>query len=167
MAGKIDKYEWIDLGSSYVPSEVSCAILWAQLEHSTSITAARVNNFDTYFKGLSTLHEEGAFRIPQIPKNCKTNAHIFSLLLPNKEQKVFYETQLKRRGVSAFSHYVPLHSSPAGLKYGRVAGKMPVTDSVYDGLLRLPLWVGLSIDELEYVINAIKEVAKLAETDCQ
>lgn len=162
MAGRIDKYEWIDMGSSYVPSEVSCAILWAQLEHSAEITSARLANFHTYLEGLSSLHDSGRFRIPCIPSHCGTNAHVFSLLLPTKEERVFFETEMKRRGVSAFSHYVPLHSSPAGVKYGRVAGDMTVTDSVYAGLLRLPLWVGLRIDELQYVINAVKEVTELA-----
>lgn len=165
MAGRIDKYEWIDLGSSYVPSEVSCAILWAQLEHSAEITAARLANFHTYLEGLSSLHDSGRFRIPCIPSHCGTNAHVFSLLLPTTAHRVFFETEMKRRGVSAFSHYVPLHSSPAGVKYGRVACKMIVTDSVYAGLLRLPLWVGLRIDELQYVINAVKEVSELADVN--
>lgn len=163
MAGKIDKYEWIDLGSSYVPSEVSCAILWAQLEHSAEITSARLANFHTYAEGLSKLSESGAFGIPCVPAMCSTNAHIFSLLLPTKQIRIFYETEMKRRGVSAFSHYVPLHSSPAGKMYGRVAGGMSVTDSVFAGLIRLPLWVGLRNDELQFVINALKEVAVLAE----
>jgi dTDP-4-amino-4,6-dideoxygalactose transaminase len=163
MAGKIDKYEWIDLGSSYVPSEVSCAILWAQLEHSAEITSARLANFHTYAEGLSKLSESGAFGIPCVPDMCATNAHIFSLLLPTKLIRIFYETEMKRRGVSAFSHYVPLHSSPAGIRYGRVAGGMTVTDSVFAGLIRLPLWVGLRNDELQFVINALKEVSLLAE----
>lgn len=163
MAGKIDKYEWIDLGSSYVPSEVSCAILWAQLEHSAEITAARISNFNTYHNGLSELHGKH-LRIPCVPPECVTNAHIFSLLLPNKDLRGFFETEMKRRGVSAFSHYVPLHSSPAGLKFGRVAGEMTVTNEIFAGLLRLPLWVGLRIEELQYVINAVKEVAELAHT---
>jgi dTDP-4-amino-4,6-dideoxygalactose transaminase len=162
MAGKIDKYEWIDLGSSYVPSEVSCAILWAQLEHSTEITAARLANFHTYSAGLSNLHEEGAFRIPRIPKDCQNNAHIFYLLFSSKELRIFFETELKRKGISAFSHYVPLHSSPAGLKFGRVASDMTVTDSIFAGLIRLPVWVGLHITELQYVIKTVEEVAKLA-----
>ena len=163
MAGKIDKYEWIDIGSSFVPSEVSCAILWAQIEHSAEITAARISNFNTYHDGLIELHEKH-FRIPCVPIQCVTNAHIFSLLLPNKELRAFFETEMKRRGVSAFSHYVPLHSSPAGLKFGRVAGDMTVTNEVFAGLLRLPLWVGLRIDELQFVINAVKDVAELAQT---
>ena len=167
MAGKIDKYEWIDMGSSYVPSEVSCAILWAQLEHSTEITSARLANFNTYSKGLLELHNEGLVRIPQIPEYCLNNAHIFSLLLPNKEIKKFFEVELKAKGVSAFSHYVPLHSSPAGIKFGRTSGDMIVTDSVFDGLLRLPIWVGLRIEELQYVINSVKEVALLSKTECK
>ena len=163
MAGKIDKYEWIDLGSSYVPSEVSCAILWAQLEHSAEITAARISNFNTYHDGLSVMHGKH-FRIPCVPLQCVTNAHIFSLLLPNKESRDFFEIEMKKRGVSAFSHYVPLHSSPAGLKFGRTAGNITVTNEIFAGLLRLPLWVGLRIEELQYVINAVKEVAELAQT---
>lgn len=135
----------------------------AQLEHSMEITSARLANFATYSEGLSHLHEKGVFRIPCIPAQCQTNAHIFSLLIPSSNLRIFYEEELKKRGVSAFSHYVPLHSSPAGKKFGRVHGDMSVTDSVFAGLIRLPLWVGLRVEELQYVIHAVEEVALLAE----
>ena len=163
MTGKIDKYEWVDLGSSYVPSEVSCAVLWGQLEHCSEITAARLANFHTYADGLAKMYVKGTFRVPHVPVDCETNAHIFFTVFPTRTLRDYYERELKKKGVSAFSHYVPLHSAPAGRKYGRVAGPMTVTDGVFDGLLRLPVWVGLRKEELQYVIRAIEEVAKLAE----
>jgi len=163
MTGKIDKYEWVDLGSSYVPSEVSCAVLWGQLEHCTEITTTRVANFNAYADGLAKLYVKGTFRVPHVPAHCTTNAHIFFMVLPSKTLRLYFETELKKKGVSAFSHYVALHSAPAGRKYGRVAGPMTVTDAVYDGLLRVPVWVGLRKEEIQYVIRAIEEVAKLAE----
>lgn len=133
------------------------------MEHSVEITSARLANFATYSEGLNHLHKKGAFRIPCIPAQCQTNAHIFSLLLPSSDLRIFFEAELKKRGVSAFSHYVPLHSSPAGKKFGRVASDMTVTESVFAGLIRLPLWVGLRVEELQYVIHAIEEVTLLAD----
>jgi len=114
MMGKIDKYQWVDLGSSYVPNELSCAVLWAQLEKVHDIGSRRRTNFAVYAEGLQHLAAQGALRIPQVPVGCENNAHIFFVLLPSLAVRQYYETELKRRGIAAFSHYVALHSSPAG-----------------------------------------------------
>jgi len=159
MAGKIDKYEWIDVGSSYVPNEVSCAILWAQLEQCRAITEARLANFNMYRVGLEPLQQAGYLRILQAPEYSKPNGHIFYILLPSTEARQLVAEELKRKGISAFSHYVPLHSAPAGIRFGRVgSNSMSVTDGIFAGLLRLPVWVGLKKSEIEYVIESLTEV---------
>lgn len=160
MAGKLDKYEWVDVGSSYVPSEVSCAILYAQLESCQRITSMRLDNFQRYLQGLQPLVGKGILRVPQVPEGCQHNAHIFYIVFNSLRLRLAAEEEFKKRGISAFSHYVPLHSAPAGLKYGRVGadGKLAVTDAVYDGLLRLPIWIGLRLDELNYIIQAVEEI---------
>ncbi len=114
MMGKIDKYHWVDLGSSYVPNELSCAVLWAQLEEVHKIGSHRLANFNTYLHGLQDLAQQGALRIPAIPQGCQSNAHIFFLLLKSEEVRKYYERELKKRGVAAYTHYVALHSAPAG-----------------------------------------------------
>jgi dTDP-4-amino-4,6-dideoxygalactose transaminase len=114
MMGKIDKYHWVDLGSSYVPNELSCAVLWAQLEEVHSIGARRLANFTTYQNGLQDLVQRGLFQTPTVPAECETNAHIFYLLLPSEAVRKHYEAELKARGIAAYTHYVALHSSPAG-----------------------------------------------------
>lgn len=161
MQGKIDKYEWVDLGSSYVPSEISCAILLAQLEHCREITAARLVNFHLYKDGLRDLEERGILRTPCLSVDIQHNGHIFFIILPTAEKRIFYETQLKKRGISAFSHYVPLHAAPAGKKFARAHGCMDATLDIYNGLLRLPVWVGLKKDDIESVIRALHEIADL------
>ena len=114
MMGKIDKYHWIDLGSSYVPNELSCAVLWAQLEHVNDISARRRANFAVYMDGLQDIAAKGIMRIPVIPSDCQSNAHIFFMLFPTRDIRDHYSKELKRRGIAAFSHYVALHSAPAG-----------------------------------------------------
>jgi dTDP-4-amino-4,6-dideoxygalactose transaminase len=114
MMGKIDKYHWVDLGSSYVPNELSCAVLWAQLEEVHKIGNRRLDHFNTYMHGLRDLAQQGALRIPAIPEGCQSNAHIFFLLLKSEEARKHYERELKKRGVAAYTHYVALHSAPAG-----------------------------------------------------
>jgi dTDP-4-amino-4,6-dideoxygalactose transaminase len=160
MAGKLDKYEWVDLGSSYVPSEVSCAILYAQLEDCQRITSLRLENYHRYLQGLQPLMDKGIIRVPQVPEGCEHNAHIFYIIFKSLAVRQAAEEEFKRRGISAFSHYVPLHSAPAGVKYGRVGvdGQLTVTNAVYDGLLRLPIWIGLRLDELNYIVQAVEEI---------
>lgn len=117
MMGKIDKYHWVDVGSSYVPNELSCAVLWAQLEQVHTIWERRRANFAAYWDGLADLAQRGAFRIPAIPETCETNAHIFYLLLPSERVRQHYERELQQRGVAAYTHYIALHSAPAGTYY--------------------------------------------------
>lgn len=159
MIGKIDKYEWIDIGSSYVPNEVSCAILWAQLEVCDEIHVRRRANYQMYMHGLADLAAKGIIEIPVIPNDVEGNAHIFFIICPSPEKKLFFEKGLKSKGISAFSHYVPLHSAPAGLKFCKSASKMDVTDYVYRGLLRLPMWIGLTQQDIEHVIKVMHDIA--------
>lgn len=164
MMGKIDKYHWIDLGSSYVPNELSCAVLWAQLEHVNDISARRRANFAVYMDGLQDIAAKGIMRIPVIPSDCQSNAHIFFMLFPTRDIRDHYSKELKRRGIAAFSHYVALHSAPAGIKYGRWVGDMHVTDEVQHTLLRLPVWVGMTAQEVQSVLDAVREIATSPNT---
>jgi len=159
IAGKIDKYEWVDMGSSYVPSEVSCAILWAQLERCDFITNSRLSSFEGYFHRLEKLMEKGLVQLPIIPSDCKQNGHIFYMIVKSAEIRKELEVLLKKNGISAFSHYVPLHSAPAGKKFGRVgAGSegMKVTADVFAGLVRLPMWTGLAPTDKDRIVEIIE-----------
>jgi len=160
MAGKIDKYEWIDQGSSYVPSEIVCAVLWAQLEKCVDITESRRRNFALYQEAFARLLPT-ITAIPRLPAHSKNNAHIFFIVLDSLEQRARVAAGLRQAGISVMSHYVPLHSAPAGIKFGRVAEgstDMPVTNAVFRGLLRLPVWVGIKPDEITAVVNTLKNV---------
>jgi dTDP-4-amino-4,6-dideoxygalactose transaminase len=156
--GAVNKYEWIDIGSSFVPSELSCAILWAQLERADQILSLRRKHFQTYLIRLADLQERGRFQVSSVPENCSTNAHIFFLIFESDELTEFYENGLKRNGISAFSHYIPLHSSPAGLKYGKVASSMNVTDRIFKRLLRLPIWTDLRDEQIELVVSTLSKL---------
>lgn len=114
MMGIIDKYHWIDMGSSFVPNELSCAVLWAQLEDAHTITTRRLANFSFYQTEFHELSISNALIIPTIPMECMTNAHIFYILLPTERIREYYEKGLKERGISAYTHYIALHSAPAG-----------------------------------------------------
>ena len=164
MSGKIDKYEWVDVGSSHVPSEINCAILYAQLEQCEEITKKRLTNYSFYYEAFVQMQkgkENEYFRLPQMPEHAQNNAHIFFIILPSVAKRDLFQKKMKERGVAAFSHYVPLHSAPAGLKYGRVgtgSEGMQVTNTVYNGLLRLPVWVGLEHQDLSKVVSAVEGV---------
>lgn len=159
MAGKIDKYEWIDKGSSYVPCEIVCAVLWAQLEKCVEITEARRQNVALYEQAFAgTLPDVSR---PAVPAHSKCNGHIFFIVLRSLEQRGRVADALRKDGISVMSHYVPLHSAPAGLKYGRVgqgSDLMPVTNTVFEGLLRLPVWVGIQPEEIQSIVAALKQV---------
>jgi dTDP-4-amino-4,6-dideoxygalactose transaminase len=158
--GKISKYEWIDIGSSFVPSEISCAILYAQLEEAITITKQRLDHFHTYQQGLQSLVSMNKLQICHVPNHCENNAHIFFLLLPTLAIRQYYELHLRQRGISAFTHYIPLHSAPAGIRFGRVGSDMTNTKHIEDGLLRLPIWTDLTNDQIHYVIRSVYEIAK-------
>lgn len=152
--GQIDKYTWVDIGSSYLPSEVIAALLCAQLEETESLTARRLALWSQYHSAFEGLEHAGHLRRPFIPADCGHNAHMYHLRLPSLAARQEFIASLKTQGVSAVFHYVPLHSAPAGRRFGRTPGEMPVTDLVGDTLVRLPLWVGLE-SRIDEVISAV------------
>ena len=156
--GQVDKYTWVDLGSSYLPSDLIAAFLWAQIEESENITCRRLALWNKYHLGLEILELANVLRRPVIPADCGHNAHMYYILLPNLEKRTALIGELKRHSIEAVFHYIPLHSSPAGIRYGRPFGKMTVTNSVSDRLLRLPLWLGLEEHQdfvIQQIVNAL------------
>ncbi len=141
--GEVDKYTWVDIGSSYLPGEIIAAFLWAQLEEAESITARRIELWNRYHARLESCERSGCIRRPVVPASCSHNAHIYYVLLPSLEHRTRLIERLRKRGISAVFHYVPLHSSPAGRRFGRTARPMDNTDRLSSRLLRLPLWLGM------------------------
>ena len=154
--GQVDKYTWVDIGSSYLPSEIIAAFLWAQLEDAESITQLRMAVWQRYHEALAPLEAAGKLRRPIIPEGCVQNAHMYYVLLESLEQRTEVIKRLKAQGVNPVFHYVPLHSSPAGRKYGRTGSEMKHTNALSDRLLRLPLWVGLGADQ-DVVVAELKK----------
>jgi dTDP-4-amino-4,6-dideoxygalactose transaminase len=153
--GEVDKYTWQEVGSSFLPGEITAAFLWAQLEEARAITNSRLAIWDNYHAALAELELQGALRRPIVPESCQHNAHMYYVLLaPGVERQVILD-ELKKHAIYAVFHYVPLHSSPAGVRYGRVHGSMDVTDGYSERLLRLPLWLGLSGDQQERVVSVL------------
>lgn len=155
--GEVDKYTWVDVGSSYLPGELIAAFLFAQLEDATEITKQRLDLWDTYNQAFKGLELQGRLRRPIVPNECQHNAHMYYLLANDMRERDNLLQFLKKRGVHAVFHYVPLHSSPAGSKYGQVSGEMKATESLSSCLLRLPLWVGMKEDEMAYICELIYE----------
>jgi dTDP-4-amino-4,6-dideoxygalactose transaminase len=153
--GEADKYTWVDVGSSYVPSEISAAFLWAQLEHLEMITSRRQAIWERYREALSPLEAAGLLRLPRIPPECQTNFHMFYVLLPTPELRDGLMAQLKSAGILSVFHYVPLHNSPLGRKLGCDGRDLPVTVDVSPRLLRLPFYFELTGDEQNEVIDRI------------
>ena len=153
--GQVDKYTWVDAGSSYLPGEVIAAFLWAQMEEAEAITKKRLAIWNQYHKALAPLEAAGVLRRPIIPDGCRHNAHMYYILLKSLEERTSLIARLNDERVNAVFHYVPLHSSPAGMKYGRVHGTMHNTESISDRLLRLPLWVGLGSASVERIVKII------------
>jgi dTDP-4-amino-4,6-dideoxygalactose transaminase len=153
--GQVDKYTWVDLGSSYLPSEVSAALLLAQIDKTEEITRARLAIWHRYHDALADLETAGLLRRPVVPEGCSHNGHIYYVLLPTAEKRDATLRVLANAGVKAQFHYVPLHLSPAGRTYGRAHGDLPVTCDLAARLLRLPLWYGMDA-EVESVIAALR-----------
>jgi len=151
----VDKYTWVDVGSSYLPSDLIAAFLWAQLEKAETITKQRLAMWDTYHEGFEEAEKQGLCRRPVVPEECLHNAHMYYLLLPNDESRAEMLAYLVEKGINAVFHYVPLHSSPAGLKYGRTSGSLSTTEDVSRRLFRLPLWIGLE-KQINYIIDEIR-----------
>ncbi len=151
--GQVDKYSWVDVGSSYLPGEITAAFLAGQLDEAVEITTRRLAIWDIYHRHLMVAESRGLLRRPIIPAHCTHNAHMYYLLMPSLDARSKFIAEMKARLVQTVFHYIPLHSAPAGLRYGRVASGMTVTEDVSERLVRLPLWVGLE-QHMEQVLEA-------------
>ena len=153
--GQVDKYRWVDIGSSYLPGELTAAFLYAQLEKAQEITADRLLIWNKYYEIFEDLEKSEKVRRPIIPDYCEHNGHIFHLLLDKKFNREKVLREMNEKGVNAVFHYQPLHTSPAGIKYGKYTSPLPITDDISERLIRLPLWVGF--DEHEIVHRALSK----------
>jgi dTDP-4-amino-4,6-dideoxygalactose transaminase len=153
--GLVDKYTWVDIGSSFGLSELAAAFLWGQLEQADEITADRLETWSRYHEAFAELERDGLLRRPVVPDSCQHNAHMYYVLLPSERERHRMIGQLADEGISAVFHYVPLHSSPAGRELGRAAAPLPITDAVSSRILRLPLWAGMDPDQVDAVIEAV------------
>ena len=150
--GEVDKYTWVDIGSSYLPSDMVAAFLFAQLENMDSINAKRMSLWKEY-DGFFMAYDD-RIRRPIVPSECHHNAHMYNVLFPNLAERSAFIGFLKENDINAVFHYIPLHSAPAGRKFGRVEGEMEVTNRVSDTLVRMPLYYGMADDEMESVQRA-------------
>ena len=153
---EVDKYTWQEVGSSFLPGEITAAFLWAQLSEADSITERRLASWRRYHQMLEPLEARGLIRRPVIPADCGHNGHMYYVLLASRTDRGDVLGKFKRQDIWPVFHYVPLHSSPAGIRYGRAHGVLPVTDSVAQRLIRLPLWVGIAEAQQAEVIRALK-----------
>ena len=156
LRGQVDKYTWEKYGSSYLPSDMNAAYLWAQLEKAEDINNDRLTSWNHYYGELLPLQEKGLIELPVVPEGCTHNAHMFYIRCRNLEERTSFIAFLKERGVAAVFHYVPLHSSPAGRKFGRFAGEDIYTTDISNRLVRLPLYYGMAAQDVETVIDAVK-----------
>jgi dTDP-4-amino-4,6-dideoxygalactose transaminase len=155
--GETDRYTWVDVGSSYLPSEINAAFLLAQLEQAGAITERRLAVWRRYHEAFESLERRGVLRRPIVPAECRHNGHLYYLLFAERSHRTAVQTSLRQAGIDAVFHYVPLHSSPAGRKYGRAAGPLPVTDRTADRLLRLPLWAAMTASDVELVAETVSQ----------
>jgi dTDP-4-amino-4,6-dideoxygalactose transaminase len=160
--GEVDKYTWQEVGSSFLPGELISAFLWAQLQEAGRITAERMACWQRYHELLGPLEAEGKLRRPIVPSECGHNAHMYYVLLSPMLDRGHLLDALKRQGIHCVFHYVPLHSSPGGLHYGRVNGPMEFTDSCSMRLIRMPLWLGLEPDQQETVVHELNKAIRAA-----
>jgi dTDP-4-amino-4,6-dideoxygalactose transaminase len=160
--GEVHKYTWQEMGSSFLPGELIAAFLWAQLEEAQTITAARLVGWNRYHEALASLEARGWLRRPVVPESCRHNAHMYYILLAPGIDRRRVLSGLERAGIFAVFHYVPLHDSPAGRRFGRVHGSMDVTRTHAERLLRLPLWVGISAAQQARVVEALESLLRQA-----
>ncbi|MGD0338009.1 MAG: dTDP-4-amino-4,6-dideoxygalactose transaminase [Bacteroidota bacterium] len=153
--GEVDKYTWLDIGSSYLPSEIIAAFLWAQMEQAESLVASRLNIWNTYHKAFQKFEMDKLIRRPIIPIDCTHNGHMYFLLLPDLQCRNAFIAFLKENGIHAVFHYIPLDRSPGGTKFGRKHGEMKITYEISDRLVRLPFYLELDEMSINYIINII------------
>jgi len=154
--GQVDKYTWIDVGSSFLPGELTAAFLFAQLEEAERITAARLAIWNRYQDAIAPLTALGV-RTPVVPSHCDHNAHLVYVLLPPHAPQADVLKDLNARGVNAVFHYVPLHSSAAGRRFGRTCGDLPQTDSISGRLIRFPLWIGMEQSDVTRIVEMVEQ----------
>ena len=154
--GQVDKYTWVDFGDSYLPSELNAAYLWAQLEQADEINNNRLATWNMYYDALKYLEEMGKLELPHIPAECTHNAHMFYVKLKNLEERTKYIAYLKEHDILSVFHYIPLHSAPAGKKFGRFHGEDVFTTKESERLARLPMYYGLN-EQVEKVVECVKD----------
>lgn len=162
--GQVDKYTWVDIGSSYLPGEIVAAFLWAQMDEAKKITQKRLAIWNVYHDALLSYAREGLMRLPVIPAECKHNAHMFYLLFGNLDMRTRAIEFLKQHGILSVFHYIPLHSSPAGKHFGRSHGDKTVTNYTSDRLLRLPLYCDLTDADQMWIITVLKKLCENAKS---
>ena len=155
--GQVDKYTWVDIGDSFLPSELNAAYLWAQLEMADEINENRLKSWNAYREAFQDLADAGRVEMPTVPEGCVHNAHMFYLKCRDLSERTELIRFLKERDILAVFHYVPLHSAPAGLKYGRFCGEDVYTTRESDRLVRLPLYYGLTREDQARVIAAVRD----------
>jgi len=154
--GQVDKYTWVNYGSSYLPSDMNAAYLYAQLEMADEINAARLACWNRYYENLSPLKEAGYIELPTVPEGCVHNAHMFYIKAASLSVRTELIAYLKEREVYSVFHYIPLHSAPAGLKFGRFHGEDKYTTRESERLLRLPMFYGLTLEQVDYICEQVK-----------
>lgn len=155
--GMVDKYSWVDIGSSYLANDVSAAYLWGQLEMANEINTDRLQSWQKYYDGLEELEDKGFIELPHIPTECRQNAHMFYIKTKDLDTRTELLDYLKENGINAVFHYIPLHSAPAGLRFGRFEGEDKYTTEESERLLRLPLYYRIGENDIAFVIDTLKK----------
>ena len=153
--GQVDKYTWVDFGDSYLPSEMNAAYLWAQLEKADEVNENRLATWHAYWEAFAPLQKAGLVELPTVPEGCVHNAHMFYLKLKNLQERTAFIQYMKEKGIGCVFHYVPLHSAPAGVKFGRFDGEDVYTTAESDRLVRLPMYYGMLKEDCQSVISAV------------
>jgi len=159
--GEVEKYTWQQLGSSYLPGEITAAFLSAQLDQADWITEKRLEAWDCYHTMLAPLEAEGLLRRPIVPVECSHNAHMYYVILSGDVSRQDVLERLAQNGINAVSHYVPLHTSPAAQRYSRAGCDLRLTETLSSKLLRLPLWIGIGEAQIEHVVGKLQKAITL------
>ena len=160
LQGMVDKYSWVDVGSSYLPSELNAAFLYAQLQEADKINQNRLDSWDIYYDKLKELEIEGKIELPTIPKECQHNAHMFYIKVKDLENRSMSIKYLKDNGITSVFHYVPLHSAKAGEMFGEFKGEDRYTTKESERLMRLPMYYGLTVEDIDVVCTTINQFYK-------
>mgnify|MGYP001363825902 CR=1 FL=1 len=160
--GEVDKYTWRTVGSSYLASEITSALLLSQLTNTYLITSERKEIWNYYYQETEFLEKSGLLKRPSVPENCAHNAHIFYLVLENHLNRDRIIEYMRDKNIQATSHYTPLHTSPAGVKFGRAVGSLDNTIKTSNQIIRLPLWVGLDQNQMDRVLTVLFDAISIA-----